>query len=167
MYIQCKSCYLLGSLLVDSGGRRDTAGAQRFSAAAIFGDSEALFAPLKCIIRYEARGPRGKAHSDPRRSGGKIPKHDNTTRMSFKVPPPPRCNKAGGGVGRKAPEQLRAASDGPRPFEFCVHLIDAFCLAELKQTKWPRSRRQGVMARLCKQAEYKGLTTNARKSTSL
>lgn len=47
-----------------------------------------------------------------------------------------------GSAGR--PRPARAASDDPRPFEFCVHLIDALCVVELKQTKWPRSRRRGV-----------------------
>lgn len=75
VYIQCKSCYLLGSLLVDSGGRHDTAGAQRFSAAAIFGDSEALFAPLSVSFGMKRAAPTEK----PTRILGARAKAQNTT----------------------------------------------------------------------------------------
>lgn len=156
VYVQCKCRYLLGSPLVDSGGRRDTAG-----ASAVFGEGEALFAPLSVSFGMKRAAPAEK----PTRILGaraRSPKTRQHNKDVIQSPSAPEVQQGG-----RRNRHLRAASDGPRPFEFCVHLIDAFCLAELEQTKWQRSRRQGVMARLCKQAEYKGLTTNARKSTSL
>lgn len=106
----------------------------------------------KCIIWSKASCPQ-KAHSDLLRSEGEI-------KGVIQRSPPTGCDKARGKSALR-PRQARPGNELVcRSNTGTFHLMGAFCLTGLKQTKWRASRQQGIMGRLCCQAGANALTVN-------